>query len=123
MADLNAIGIVASDPARSIAFYRLLGVDFPEDGEGHIEATLPNGVRFMLDDEEVIRSFRPDWSAGARPRWTSSGVASGRPASTPRRSLGTRSGDSATRSCATPTACRSTSSRRSRALVRRLSES
>ena len=62
MADLNAIGIVASDPARSIAFYRLLGVDFPEDGEGHIEATLPNGTRLMLDAEEVIRSFRPDWT-------------------------------------------------------------
>jgi uncharacterized glyoxalase superfamily protein PhnB len=60
--DLNAIGIVACDPARSIAFYRLLGVDFPEDGEGHIEATLPNGVRLMLDSEEVVKSFRPDWT-------------------------------------------------------------
>ena len=62
MADLNAIGIVASDTARSIAFYRLLGVDFPKDGEGHIEATLPSGMRFMLDAEEVVKSFRPDWT-------------------------------------------------------------
>ena len=62
MPDLNAIGIVASDTARSIAFYRLLGVDFPEEDEGHIEVTLPNGVRFMLDSEEVILSFRPDWT-------------------------------------------------------------
>lgn len=62
MPELNAIGIVASDTARSIAFYRLLGVDFPEHGEGHIEATLPNGVRFMLDSEEVVLSFRPDWT-------------------------------------------------------------
>ena len=60
--DLNAIGIVASDTARSIAFYRLLGVDFPEEDEGHIEVTLPNGVRFMLDSEGVILSFRPDWT-------------------------------------------------------------
>jgi uncharacterized glyoxalase superfamily protein PhnB len=60
--ELNAIGIVASDTERSIAFYRLLGVEFPEGGEGHIEATLPNGVRFMLDAEEVIKSFRPDWA-------------------------------------------------------------
>ena len=59
--ELNAIGIVASDAARSIAFYRLLGVDFPTDGEGHIEATLPSGVRLMLDAEEVVRSFRSDW--------------------------------------------------------------
>ena len=63
MPELNAIGIVSADTARSIAFYRLLGVDFPDDGEGgHIEATLPSGVRFMLDAEEVIRSFRPDWT-------------------------------------------------------------
>jgi uncharacterized glyoxalase superfamily protein PhnB len=65
MAELNAIGIVASDTARSIAFYRLLGVDLPEDGEGHIEATLPSGIRLMLDSEEVIRSFRPDWTRSA----------------------------------------------------------
>jgi uncharacterized glyoxalase superfamily protein PhnB len=60
--ELNAIGIVTADPKRSIAFYRILGVDFPEDGEGHIEATLPNGVRLMLDAEDVVRSFRPDWT-------------------------------------------------------------
>jgi uncharacterized glyoxalase superfamily protein PhnB len=62
VAELNAIGIVSLHPARSIAFYRLLGVDFPEDGEGHIEATLASGTRLMLDAEDVIRSFRPDWT-------------------------------------------------------------
>ena len=62
MPDLNAIGIVASDLGRSIAFYRLLGVELPDEGEGHIEATLPSGTRFMLDEESVVRSFRPDWT-------------------------------------------------------------
>ena len=62
MPELNAIGIVSSDLAASIAFYRLLGVDFPEEGEGHIEATLPSGARFMLDSEDVVKSFRPDWT-------------------------------------------------------------
>ena len=62
MPELNAIGIVSSNLPASIAFYRLLGVDFPEDGEGHIEATLPSGVRFMLDAEDVVKSFRPDWT-------------------------------------------------------------
>ncbi len=62
MPDLNAIGIVASDLGRSIAFYRLLGVDLPDEGEGHIEATLASGTRFMLDEESVVRSFRPDWT-------------------------------------------------------------
>jgi uncharacterized glyoxalase superfamily protein PhnB len=62
VADLSAIGIVSSDLARSIAFYRLLGVDLPEEGEGHIDATLPSGVRLMFDTEDVIRSFRPEWT-------------------------------------------------------------
>ena len=63
MPQLNAVGIVVSDMARSIAFYRLLGLDVPETPEeGHVDTFLPNGVRFMLDSEETIKSFRPDWS-------------------------------------------------------------
>ena len=63
MPQLNAIGIVASDMAASIRFYRLVGLDVPDTpSEGHVDTFLPNGVRFMLDSEEVIRSFRPDWS-------------------------------------------------------------
>jgi catechol 2,3-dioxygenase-like lactoylglutathione lyase family enzyme len=59
---LNAIGIVASDMARSIRFYRLLGLDVPETpGEGHVDTCLPNGVRFMLDTEDTMRSFRAEW--------------------------------------------------------------
>jgi uncharacterized glyoxalase superfamily protein PhnB len=66
MAQLGAIGIVVSEPERSIRFYRLLGVEMPETpAEGHIEATLPNGFRVMFDTEEVMRSFRPDWSRQA----------------------------------------------------------
>ena len=63
MPQLNAIGIVASNMGRSISFYRLLGVGVPETpAEGHVDTFLPNGVRFMLDTEDVIRSFRPDWT-------------------------------------------------------------
>ena len=62
MPTLNAIGIVASDMARSIQFYRLLGLPVPETpDEGHVDTFLPNGVRFMLDTEDVVRSFRPEW--------------------------------------------------------------
>jgi catechol 2,3-dioxygenase-like lactoylglutathione lyase family enzyme len=60
---LNACGIAVSDLARSIRFYRLLGLDVPETPEeGHIDTFLPNGFRFMLDTEEVVRSFLPDCS-------------------------------------------------------------
>jgi catechol 2,3-dioxygenase-like lactoylglutathione lyase family enzyme len=62
MPQLNAIGIVASDMAKSIRFYRTLGLDVPETPEeGHVDTFLPNGVRFMLDSEDTVRSFRPDW--------------------------------------------------------------
>jgi uncharacterized glyoxalase superfamily protein PhnB len=63
MPNLNAIGIVARDMAESIRFYRLLGIDVPETPEeGHVEASLPNGVRLMFDSEEVMRSFNEGWS-------------------------------------------------------------
>ncbi len=63
MPELNAIGIVVSDMAASIRFYRLLGLDMPETpDEGHIEAPQPNGTRLMLDSEEVVKSFQADWS-------------------------------------------------------------
>ncbi|MCZ7588153.1 MAG: VOC family protein [Gaiella sp.] len=63
MPELNAIGIAVSDLQRSIRFYRLLGLDLPEDPPvGHVEATMANGTRLMFDTEEVIRTFLPDWT-------------------------------------------------------------
>jgi uncharacterized glyoxalase superfamily protein PhnB len=60
---MNAIGIATSDLRRSMQFYRLLGLDLPEDpGEDHVEATMANGTRLMFDTEEVIRSFLPEWT-------------------------------------------------------------
>jgi len=58
---LDAIGIVSSDLDRTRAFYRLLGVEFAE-GDDHVEATMPNGLRLMVDTEAVVKSFRPDWT-------------------------------------------------------------
>ena len=57
---LDAIGIVSSDLARTRAFYRLLGIELAE-GDDHVEATMPNGLRLMVDTEDVIRSFYPEW--------------------------------------------------------------
>ena len=60
---LNAIGIISSDMARSLSFYRLLGFDVPRTpDEGHVNIDLPNGLRLMLDSEAEIRKFRPDWA-------------------------------------------------------------
>jgi uncharacterized glyoxalase superfamily protein PhnB len=63
MPQLNAVGIVVSDMARSIRFYQVLGFDVPDTpDEGHVDTSLPNGMRLMLDSEDTVRSFRPDWT-------------------------------------------------------------
>jgi uncharacterized glyoxalase superfamily protein PhnB len=60
---LAAVGVVASDMARSLDFYRQLGLDAPDTPEeGHVNISSPNGFRLMLDSEEEIRKFRPDWT-------------------------------------------------------------
>jgi uncharacterized glyoxalase superfamily protein PhnB len=65
-ARFEAIGVVVDDLAEAVAFYRELGLEFPDDAEsGHIEAQLPGGLRFMLDSVETIKSFDPDWEPPA----------------------------------------------------------
>jgi catechol 2,3-dioxygenase-like lactoylglutathione lyase family enzyme len=61
---LDMIGIVVSDMARSLAFYRELGLNIPAsaDSEGHVETTLPGGIRLGFDTEEVIKSFDESFS-------------------------------------------------------------
>ncbi|MFF3848899.1 VOC family protein [Streptomyces sp. NPDC002328] len=63
----DAIGLVVSDMAASVAFYRRLGFAFPEgsEREPHVEAELPGGLRLLLDTEDVVRSFHPEWQAPA----------------------------------------------------------
>ena len=61
MPQLDAVGIVSSDLGRTRAFYRLLGIEFGE-GDDHVEAAMPNGLRLMVDAEHVIHSFRPEWT-------------------------------------------------------------
>lgn len=60
---LDAIGIVATNIKRSIDFYRLLGLNFPDlkEGEEHIEATTPSGLRIMLDSEALMKKLKPNW--------------------------------------------------------------
>jgi catechol 2,3-dioxygenase-like lactoylglutathione lyase family enzyme len=57
----DAIGLVVSDMAASVTFYRRLGFPFPEGAESapHAEAGLPGGLRLLLDTEEAVRSFSP----------------------------------------------------------------
>ncbi|WP_369147251.1 VOC family protein [Streptomyces sp. R44] len=60
----DLVGLVVSDMAASLAFYRRLGLDVPA-GAGsapHVEAVLPGGLRIAWDTEDVVRSFDPGWT-------------------------------------------------------------
>jgi uncharacterized glyoxalase superfamily protein PhnB len=61
---LEVVEVVVDDLAASIAFYRRLGLDFPDgaESEGHVEAQLGAGLRLAFDTVEVIRSFDEHWS-------------------------------------------------------------
>ena len=70
-AQLDFIGITVDDMARSLAFYRLLGIEIaePTDGQDHVEAVLASGLRIGWDTVELVQSFDPDWqpaSSGGR---------------------------------------------------------
>ena len=106
-------GIVVSDMAASLAFYRRLGLDLPPDADDqpHVECEVPGGIRLLFDTEDTIRSFDESWQPPSGGQRLGLGfacdtpdevdathaalVAAGaRATSCP----GTRSGDSATRS-------------------------
>jgi catechol 2,3-dioxygenase-like lactoylglutathione lyase family enzyme len=65
-ARLDAIGVVVGDLARSIDFYRRLGLEFPEDpdpeGHGHVETSAGGGLRLMFDTIATIQEFDPGWT-------------------------------------------------------------
>jgi uncharacterized glyoxalase superfamily protein PhnB len=60
-----ALGFVATDLPRTLAFYRALGLDIPADADDspHVEVTLASGFRLMWDPVSMVTSFDPGWSA------------------------------------------------------------
>ena len=61
---IDCAGIVVTDMARSIRFYRALGVtELPADDttEDHVEGLVAGGFRLMLDREELVRQIDPSW--------------------------------------------------------------
>lgn len=59
----DAVGVVATNVAASVAFYRRVGVPFPDDiaVEEHVECALGTGMRLMIDSEEMVRGFAADY--------------------------------------------------------------
>jgi catechol 2,3-dioxygenase-like lactoylglutathione lyase family enzyme len=57
----SAVGIVVSDMAASLAFYRALGLEVPDDAAPHVEIPF-GGLRLLLDTEETVASFDPSFT-------------------------------------------------------------
>ncbi|MET9799664.1 VOC family protein [Streptomyces sp. NPDC006368] len=63
---LNALGIVVADMNAARMFYGRLGLTFEVDERTptHAACDLPNGLHLMLDTEEFLRDYTPDWQRG-----------------------------------------------------------
>jgi len=59
----HTVDIVVTEMARSLAFYRDLGLTIPEgaDGEVQVEATASNGWTFGFINEAAVRANTPHW--------------------------------------------------------------
>ena len=51
------VGVVSADLARSVDFYRLVGIPLPDAVDDHVEVELENGMRFALDSLELMKSI------------------------------------------------------------------
>lgn len=62
---ISLFSVVVDNMAKSLAFYRRLGVDLPADADNqpHVEVVLPGGIKLAWDTVETVRSFDPDWTA------------------------------------------------------------
>ena len=71
-AEPDMIGIMVTDMARAVAFYRLLGLSFGEDAETspHVETTLRGGLRLALDLQSMVEGFLPDAAPTGEGRMT-----------------------------------------------------
>ncbi|MGH3675678.1 MAG: VOC family protein [Mycobacterium sp.] len=58
----TVVEIVAKDLARSLDFYRLLGLAVPDPDGPHVEVELPGGNRLAFDTEEIIAGMHSGWT-------------------------------------------------------------
>ena len=61
---LNYVSVLVSDMARSLAFYRTLGLPIPADADttaGHVEIEV-DGLRIAWESEALMRELNPGWT-------------------------------------------------------------
>lgn len=51
-------------PRASVAFYRLLGLDFPDPDGPYVEATGPGGLRVSINDQSMVKQVYGDVEIG-----------------------------------------------------------
>ena len=68
--DLDQLDLVAKDMEATIAFYRALGVEVPEQaiwrtgsGAHHVDLTMPGGLTLHFDSEALARVYDRGWRA------------------------------------------------------------
>ncbi len=63
VAQPDLAGIAVRDMAASLKFYRLLGLEIPENAEteDHVEYITPSGFRIAWDSEAMLKKFDPEW--------------------------------------------------------------
>lgn len=67
---LDQLNLVVADMARSINFYRALGLDIPEDavwrtdtGAHHVVMKMPDGFELALDSPALAETYNQGWQA------------------------------------------------------------
>ncbi|MFI9638278.1 VOC family protein [Nocardia sp. NPDC051929] len=65
---LDVIGIIVTDMAASLTFYRHLGINFPPgcENQPHVQTTLSNGLKLALDTDSITRAFHAEWRTPPR---------------------------------------------------------
>lgn len=58
-----AVELVATDMAKTLDFYRELGLEIPAaaNDQPHVEYVLAGGIKLMWDSAEMMRSLMPGW--------------------------------------------------------------
>lgn len=69
---LKGLNLVVADMESSLAFYRLLGVDIPDEsvwrtetGGHHVGINMPKGADFDLDSETLAKQYDAGWTPNA----------------------------------------------------------
>lgn len=65
---LRQVNLVCRDMSATLAFYRRLGLDIPDEAvwssggaSHHVVVDMPGGLQLELDSPELTRAYDPDW--------------------------------------------------------------